>query len=125
MAGGPDAVTAVTATLMVAVAAFNVLSPLYCATMLLAPTWSCPAATVMLAEAVAPAPASAAAPIGWPPAVNVITPVGVAPLMLVTVAVMVIEPVAATDVVLACRATDVDARAGKPVRHAVTRLYAS
>src|ERR1039457_2717200 len=99
MAGGPDEVTAVTATLIVPVAAFRVVSPEYWATMLLAPTWSCAAPTVMLADADDPAP-----------------------LALVTVAVTVREPVNATEVAVACKATDADARAEEPARHAVTRL---
>ena len=88
----------VTATLMVPVAEFRVVSPAYCATILLAPTWSCAAPTVMLAEAEEPVPLSGATPICLPPEVNVMAPVGVAPLVLVTVAVMVTEPVDATEV---------------------------
>ena len=49
-------------------------------------------------------------------------PVGVAPLALVTVAVTVTKPVAATEVALASRMTEADARAEDPPRHAVTRL---
>src|ERR1035438_134185 len=71
MAGGPDEVTAVTATLIVPVAAFRVVSPEYWATMLLAPTWSCAAPTVMLADADDPVPLSDATPICLPPEVNV------------------------------------------------------
>src|ERR1035437_1335141 len=99
MAGGPDEVT-VTATVMAAVAAFRVGSPPYWATMLLAP-------------------------ICLPPEVNVMAPVGVAPLALVTVAVMVTEPVDATEVAVACRATDADARAEGPARHPAPGLWAS
>src|ERR1035438_2753237 len=91
-------------------------------TMLLAPTWSCAAPTVMLADADDPVPLSDATPICLPPEVNVMTPVGVAPLALVTVAVTVREPVNATEVAVACKATDADARAEEPARHAVTRL---
>src|ERR1039457_2780041 len=109
MAGGPDEVTAVTATLIVPVAAFRVVSPEYWATML-------------LADADDPVPLSDATPICLPPEVNVMTPVGVAPLALVTVAVTVREPVNATEVAVACKATDADARAEEPARHAVTRL---
>src|SRR5258708_31080102 len=122
MAGGPEEVTAVTATLIDPVAAFRLVSPLYWATMLFVPTCSCAAPTVMLAKAVEPAPLSDATPICLPPEVNVIAPVGVAPLALVTVAVMVTEPVDATEVALACRARDADARAGEPEFQAVTRL---
>src|SRR5665647_2818379 len=124
MAGGPDEVT-VTATVMAAVAAFRVVSPPYWATMLLAPTWSCGAATVMLAEADDPVPLSDATPICLPPEVNVMAPVGVAPIALATVAVMVTEPVDATEVAVACKATDADDRAEDAARQAVTRLYAS
>src|ERR1017187_8386100 len=104
MAGGADDV-AVTATLIAPVAAFRVGSPEYWATMLLAPTWSCAAPTVMLAEADDPVPLSGATPICLPPELNVMVPVGVAPLALVTVAVTVREPVAATEMALACRMT--------------------
>ena len=122
MAGGPEGVAAVTATLMESVAAFRLVSPLYWAMMLLAPTCNCAALTVMLAEAVEPAPLSDATPICLPPEVNVIAPVGVAPLALVTVAVMVTEPVDATEEALAFRARDADARVGEPELQAVTRL---
>src|ERR1039458_8923854 len=108
MAGGPEGVTAMS---MVPVAAFSVASPEYWATMLLAPTWSCAASTVMLAEADAPVPLSDAAPICWPPEVKVTTPVGVAPLVPVTLAVIVPEPVETTEVAVVCKATDADARA--------------
>ena len=67
-------------------------------------------------------PLSDATPICLPPEVNVMAPVGVAPLALVTVAVMVTEPVDATEVALACRARDADARTGEPAvpgRHQV------
>src|ERR1035437_10235322 len=119
MAGGPDDV-AVTATLIALVAAFRVASPEYWATMLLAPTCSCAASTVMLAEADDPVPASGATPICLPPEVNVMAPVGVAPLVLVTVAVTVTEPVDATEAAVACRATDADARAEESALQAVT-----
>src|SRR5450759_3686813 len=109
MAGGPDEVT-VTATAIDAVAAFRVVSPPYWARMLLSPTWSCAAATVMLAEADDPVPLSDAPPICLPLEVNVMAPV------------MVTEPVDATDVAVACKATDADARAEEPARQAVTRL---
>src|ERR1035438_3965939 len=92
MAGGADDV-AVTVTLIAPVAAFRVASPEYWATMLWAPTGSCAAPTVMLAEADDPAPVSDATPICVPPEVNMMAPVGVAPLALVTVAVTVTEPV--------------------------------
>src|ERR1017187_8653864 len=100
MAGGADDV-AVTVTLIAPVAAFRVTSPEYWATMLLAPTWSCAAPTVMLAEADDPAPVSDATPICVPPEVNAMAPVGVAPLALVTVAVTVTEPVDATEIAVA------------------------
>src|SRR5674476_1028447 len=121
MASGPAEVT-VTATVMAAVAAIRVVSTPYWATMLLAPTWSCAAATVMLAEADDPVSLSDATPFCLPPGVNVMAPVGVAPLALVTVAVMVTEPVDDTEVAVACRATEADARAEEPARQAVTRL---
>ena len=49
-------------------------------------------------------------------------PVGVAPLAPVTVAVMVTEPVDTTEVAVACRATDADARVERLARQDVTRL---
>src|ERR1019366_922260 len=114
MDGGADDV-AVTVTLIAPVAAFRVASPEYWATMLLAPT-------VMLAEADDPAPVSDATPICVPPEVNMMAPVGVAPLALVTVAVTVTEPVDATEIAFACRTTDAAARAEEPGRQDVTRL---
>src|ERR1017187_5339502 len=122
MAGGPDEVTAVTATLIVPVAAFRVVSPEYWATMLLAPTWSCAAPTVMLADADDPVPLSDATPICLPPEGNVITPVGRVPLALITIALTVRAPMNATEVAVASKATAADARAEDPARHAVTRL---
>src|ERR1035438_10636482 len=108
MAGGPEAVTAMP---IAPVAAFRVASPEYWATMLLAPTWSSAAATVMLAEADDPVPLSDATPMCWPPEVKVTTPVGVPPLVPLTIAVMVTEPLDTTEVAVACKATDADARA--------------
>src|ERR1019366_2977582 len=119
MVGGPAAVTAMP---MVPVAAFRVASPEYCATMLLVPTWSCAAATVMLADADDPVPLSDAPPICWPPEMKVTTPVGVAPLVPVTVAVIVTEPVDTTEVAVVCKATDAAARAERPARQPATRL---
>src|ERR1017187_2989419 len=92
--------------------------------MLLAPTWRTAASTVMLAEADAPVPLSDATPICWPPEVKVTTPVGVAPLVPVTVAVMVTEPLETTEVAVVCKATDADARAEVVACHPVTRLKA-
>src|ERR1017187_8366740 len=123
MAGGADDV-AVTVTLIVPVAAFRVASPEHWATMLLAPAWSCAASTVMLAEADDPGPVSDAAPMCSPAEVKVTIAVGVAPLVPVTIAVFVTEPFDTTEVAVACKATDADARAEVVVRHPVTRLKA-
>src|ERR1039457_921596 len=120
MAGGPEAVTEMP---MVPVAAFRVASPEYWATMLLVPTWSCAAATVMLAEADDPVPLSDAVPICWLPEMKVTTPVGVAPLAPVTVAVMVTEPLDTTEVAVACKATDADARADEVVREPGPQIH--
>ncbi len=78
----------------------------------------------MLAEAEEPEPASGATPSCLSPEVKVTLPVGVAPLAPVTVAVMVSEPVEATEVAVDCRATDAAARAvAVPAGfQAVTRL---
>jgi len=76
----------------------------------------------MLAEADDPVPLSDATPICVPPEVKVTVPVGVAPLAPVTVAVMVTEPVDTTEVAVACRATDADARVERLARQDVTRL---
>src|ERR1017187_1909211 len=121
MLGGPEGVTEMP---MVPVAAFRVASPEYWATMLLVPTWRTAAATVMLAEADDPVPLSDAAPISWPPEVKMTMPVGVAPLVPVTIAVIVTEPLDTTEVAVACKATDAAARAEEVERQPVTRLKA-
>src|ERR1017187_9953460 len=92
--------------------------------MLLAPTWRTAASTVMLAEADDPVPLSGATPICWPPELKVTEPVGVAPLVPVTIAVIVTEPVDTTEVAVVCKATDAAARAEEVERQPVTRLKA-
>src|SRR3982751_270394 len=75
IAGGVEG-TAVTVTAAVALLALKLVSPAYCATTLLAPTASNDAATVMLAEAVAPVPLNAAEAICLPAAENTTVPLG-------------------------------------------------
>jgi len=67
-----------------------------------------------LAEADDPEPVSGAPPICLSPEVKVTFPVGVTPFALVTVAVIVSDPVDATEVAVDCRATDAAARDETP-----------